>query len=63
MDFTGKPMRGFVYVQNAGIATDRALDAWIHKALEFNPRAKASRKSQSKAARPKTSKTKRKTNG
>ena len=29
MDFTGKPMRGFVYVAPAGFATDAALHDWL----------------------------------
>ncbi len=45
MDFTGKPMRGFVFVDGDGISTAKRLDAWIGKALDYNPRAKASKKS------------------
>lgn len=44
MDFTGRPMRGFVFVNPQGIATDNALDDWLGLALEYNPRAKASKK-------------------
>ena len=44
MDFTGRPMRGFVFVSPEGTATDAELDRWLVLALEFNPRAKASRK-------------------
>lgn len=29
MDFTGKPLKGFIYVDPAGIATKKALTAWI----------------------------------
>lgn len=29
MDFTGRPMRGFVTVQAAGIATDAELARWV----------------------------------
>lgn len=29
MDFTGKPMKGYVYVDPAGLAEDRALKAWV----------------------------------
>lgn len=42
MDFTGRPMRGFVFVDSAAIATRKPLDVWITKALDFNPHAKAS---------------------
>jgi hypothetical protein len=29
MDFTGKPLRGFVYVSPAGFRTDTALQTWL----------------------------------
>lgn len=29
MDFTGKPMNGYVYVEPAGLAEDAALQAWV----------------------------------
>jgi TfoX/Sxy family transcriptional regulator of competence genes len=35
MDFTGRPMRGMVYVDPPGIATDSALAAWVEHALGF----------------------------
>ena len=35
MDFTGKPMRGFVLVDPPGTATDEALEAWLDRCLEF----------------------------
>jgi TfoX/Sxy family transcriptional regulator of competence genes len=44
MDFTGKPMRGFVFVNAEGYAQERDLDSWLKLALEFNPRAKSSKK-------------------
>ena len=44
MDFTGKPMRGFVFVNQEGVATKRDLERWIVLALEFNPRAVPSKK-------------------
>jgi hypothetical protein len=44
MDFTGRPMRGFVFVNDEGIATARKLGSWMSLALEFNPRAVSSKK-------------------
>lgn len=44
MDFTGRPMRGFVFVNPNGLATARELASWVDLALEFNPRAKFSKK-------------------
>lgn len=44
MDFTGKPMKGFIFVDKKGTNTKRALDAWVSLALDFNKKAKASKK-------------------
>ncbi len=44
MDFTGRPMKGFVFVEPEGVRTKRDLSRWLELALEFNPKAKASRK-------------------
>ena len=44
MDFTGKPLRGFVFVNQEGVATKRDLERWLVRALEFNPRAVPSKK-------------------
>ena len=35
MDFTGKPLRGMVYISAEGMADDDALDAWVGRALAF----------------------------
>jgi TfoX/Sxy family transcriptional regulator of competence genes len=35
MDFTGKPMRGFLYVTGVGLSTVSALDTWVGRALDF----------------------------
>ena len=37
-------MKGFLYVSPDGIDMDDDLDKWIKRCLEFNPRAKASKK-------------------
>jgi len=44
MDFTGGPMRGFVFVNGEGFASARDLAFWLELALEFNPRAKSSKR-------------------
>jgi TfoX/Sxy family transcriptional regulator of competence genes len=44
MDFTGRPMRGFVFVNAEGLVSDRDLASWLELALEFNPLAKSSKK-------------------
>jgi hypothetical protein len=35
MDFTGRPLRGFVLVGAPGIRTDRALAKWVEETVEF----------------------------
>ena len=35
MDFTGRPMKGLVYVEPAGFASPRDLKDWIERAMEF----------------------------
>ena len=35
MDFTGKPMAGYVYVDEPGTATDEALRFWVRRCLDF----------------------------
>lgn len=44
MDFTGRPMKGYVFVTPEGIDLDDDLAYWIRLAIEFNPKAKASKK-------------------
>ena len=44
MDFTGRPMKGYVFVGQEGIAGDEDLEKWIQLSLDFNPLAKASKK-------------------
>ncbi len=34
MDFTGRPMRGFLYVSAEGIADDSSLRQWVQRAVE-----------------------------
>jgi hypothetical protein len=48
MDFTGRPMRGFVFVNPEGTKSSRDLGSWLALALEFNPRAASSRGRMSK---------------
>ena len=43
MDFTGRPMKGYVFVTPDGFDTDEDLSYWIDLCLAFNPFAKASK--------------------
>ncbi len=44
MDFTGRPMKGYVFIADEGIAGDDDLEKWVQRALDFNPLAKSSKK-------------------
>lgn len=35
MDFTGKPMNGFVYVGVQGLASDKDLESWVARCEKF----------------------------
>ena len=38
MDFTGRVMRGFLFIDPGGFDSEDDLDFWVEKALEFNAR-------------------------
>jgi TfoX/Sxy family transcriptional regulator of competence genes len=40
MDFTGKPMKGYVYVNSKGLLTSPALQRWVDMAFEFTKSVK-----------------------
>lgn len=42
MDFTGRPMKGFIFVDPEGTRTKKDLEYWIKLALEYNKVAKVS---------------------
>ena len=35
MDFTGRPMRGIIYVESDGYESDEELRAWVERGLAF----------------------------
>lgn len=35
MDFTGRPLRGFVFVDRKGVETKEDLDRWVERAVGF----------------------------
>ncbi len=51
MVFTGKPMKGYVFVSSDGMKTRKDFDYWINLCLDFNTRAKASKKKAVKKAK------------
>jgi len=44
MNFTGRTMKGFVFVEPEGIDMDSELEYWIQLCLDYNPLAKSSKK-------------------
>lgn len=44
MDFTGKIMKGYVFVAIDALSTKKKLNYWVQLALEYNKIAKASKK-------------------
>ena len=44
MNFTGRSMKGFVFVDYEALDFDEDLEYWLDKCLEFNPKAKSSKK-------------------
>ncbi len=44
MDFTNRPMIGYVLIDDSGMKTEKQFEYWIGLALEFNKKAKASKK-------------------
>jgi hypothetical protein len=35
MDFTGRPMRGFVYIDAVGVADDAVLAEWVGRGVDY----------------------------
>ena len=48
MDFTNRPMKGFVMVDETGMKSKKDFDYLIELALDFNKKAKSSKKKKKK---------------
>ena len=44
MNFTGRPMNGYIYVDPKAIDLDSDLEYWVRLCLDYNPKAKSSKK-------------------
>lgn len=44
MDFTKRPMKGYILIDDSGMRTPEEFEYWIKLALDFNPRARSSKK-------------------
>ena len=48
MDFTKRPMKGYVMVDESGMRSDHDFDYWISLSLEYNSKARASKEKKKK---------------
>ena len=39
MDFTGKPMKGFIFIYPEGFDDEEQITFWVSRALEFNSKS------------------------
>ncbi len=44
MKFTGRPMKGYVFVEPQGVDMDEDLEYWVQLCLDYNPMAKSSKR-------------------
>ncbi len=44
MEFTSRAMKGYVFITEEGVTSDKDLGAWIQKCIDYNPLAKKSKK-------------------
>jgi len=49
MNFTGREMKGFIYINPEGTDMEEDLTFWVNLCLAYNPLAKASKKKHKKA--------------
>lgn len=61
MTFTGRALRSFVFVSPEGWTAKKDFDDWLARAMEFNPRAKSSKKKPRKLPVARGARTRRKT--
>lgn len=48
MDFTKRPMKGYIMVDDTGMKTKKEFEYWLGLALTFNKKAKSSKRKKSK---------------
>ena len=44
MDFTKRPMKGYIMIHETGMRSRKDFDYWINLSLDFNKKAKATKK-------------------
>lgn len=55
MDFTGRPLKGMIYVDSPGVAGSAALGGWLNLALAFVQNQPAKKAAKKKTAAKRTS--------
>ncbi len=48
MDFTNRPMKGYVLIEDIAMKSEKDFDSWIQLCLDFNSKAKSSKKRKKK---------------
>lgn len=48
MDFTSRPMKGYLFIDPVAIDRDEDLEFWVDQCLAFNPEAKSSKRKKKK---------------
>lgn len=51
MVFTGRPMKGYVFVSEEGMKTKKQFEYWVALCVEFNKKAKVSKRKVTKKKR------------
>ena len=49
MDFTGRVMKGFLFVDDNAVDNDGELEYWVDLCMKYNPKAKSKAKAKAKA--------------
>lgn len=44
MNFTGRPMKGWIFIDQFGMNKKKEFDFWIERALDFNKKAKSTKR-------------------
>lgn len=44
MDFTNRPMKGYIMIDESGMKSSKDFNYWIDLAIDFNKKAKSSKK-------------------
>lgn len=56
MDFTGRPLRGFLYIDSPGFKTDKQLAKWIDVGIEYVMKSPSKKKKTAMKTTKKTNK-------